>query len=85
MGAQGAADVVFRCRIAEAEDPEAMRARMAKEHKSAFMHPYHAAERGLADVVVDPAETRGVLVRCLAMLRTKPADLPSRGHGNSPQ
>ncbi|WP_078950184.1 carboxyl transferase domain-containing protein, partial [Streptomyces lavendulae] len=48
-------------------------------------HPYYAAERGLVDDVIDPAETREVLVSALAMLRTKHADLPSRKHGNPPQ
>ncbi|CAM5552386.1 acyl-CoA carboxylase subunit beta [Streptomyces californicus] len=49
------------------------------------MHPYYAAERGLVDDVIDPAETREVLIASLAMLRTKHADLPSRKHGNPPQ
>ncbi|AQS65695.1 acyl-CoA carboxylase subunit beta [Streptomyces pactum] len=85
MGAEGAADVVFRRQIADAEDPEAMRARMVKEYRAELMHPYYAAERGLVDDVIDPAETREVLVRSLAMLQAKNADLPSRKHGNPPQ
>ncbi|MER7516438.1 acyl-CoA carboxylase subunit beta [Streptomyces sp. NPDC126499] len=85
MGAEGAANVIFRKQIAEAEDPEAMRARMVKEYKAELMHPYYAAERGLVDDVIDPAETREVLIKSLAMLRTKHADLPSRKHGNPPQ
>ncbi len=85
MGAEGAANVIFRRQIADAEDPEAMRARMVKEYKSELMHPYYAAERGLVDDVIDPAETREVLIASLAMLQTKHADLPSRKHGNPPQ
>ncbi|WP_308438609.1 carboxyl transferase domain-containing protein, partial [Streptomyces spiralis] len=85
MGAEGAAGVIFRRQIAAAEDPEAMRARMVKEYKAELMHPYYAAERGLVDDVIDPAETREVLITSLAMLRTKHADLPSRKHGNPPQ
>ncbi|MYV90770.1 carboxyl transferase domain-containing protein, partial [Streptomyces sp. SID1034] len=46
---------------------------------------YYAAERGLVDDVIDPAETRAVLIASLAMLKTKHADLPSRKHGNPPQ
>ncbi|MER5618063.1 acyl-CoA carboxylase subunit beta [Streptomyces sp. NPDC002215] len=84
MGAEGAANVIFRRQIAEADDPEAMRARMVKEYRAELMHPYYAAERGLVDDVIDPAETRQVLVSALAMLRTKHADLPSRKHGNPP-
>jgi acetyl-CoA carboxylase carboxyltransferase component len=49
------------------------------------MHPYYAAERGLVDDVIDPTQTREVLISSLSMLRTKHADLPSRKHGNPPQ
>ncbi|WP_405588366.1 acyl-CoA carboxylase subunit beta [Streptomyces sp. NBC_01190] len=85
MGAEGAANVIFRKQIAEADDPDAMRARMVKEYKAELMHPYYAAERGLIDDVIDPVETREVLISSLAMLRNKHADLPSRKHGNPPQ
>ncbi|MEW2393546.1 acyl-CoA carboxylase subunit beta [Streptomyces venezuelae] len=85
MGADGAANVIFRKQIAAAQDPEATRARLAKEYQAELMHPYYAAERGLVDDVIDPAETREVLIQSLAMLRTKHADLPSRKHGNPPQ
>ncbi|WP_059011790.1 acyl-CoA carboxylase subunit beta [Streptomyces specialis] len=85
MGADGAANVIFRRQIAGADDPDAMRARMVKEYKAELMHPYYAAERGLVDDVIEPAETREVLIRTLAMLRTKHADLPARKHGNPPQ
>ncbi|WP_327725997.1 acyl-CoA carboxylase subunit beta [Streptomyces europaeiscabiei] len=85
MGAEGAANIIFRRQIAEAEDPEAMRNRMVKEYTAELMHPYYAAERGLVDDVIDPAETRENLIRSLAMLRTKHADLPARKHGNPPQ
>ncbi|MFI6641792.1 acyl-CoA carboxylase subunit beta [Streptomyces sp. NPDC050504] len=84
MGAEGAANVVFRRQIAAADDPEAMRAQMVKEYKSELMHPYYAAERGLVDDVIDPADTRTVLVRALDTLRTKHASLPARKHGNPP-
>ncbi|MFJ5049806.1 carboxyl transferase domain-containing protein [Streptomyces sp. NPDC088719] len=47
--------------------------------------PYCAAERGLVDDVIDPAEAREVLIQSLAVLQTKHADLPSRKHGNPPQ
>jgi acetyl-CoA carboxylase carboxyltransferase component len=85
MGAEGAANVIFRRQIAEADDPEGTRAELVKEYKAELMHPYYAAERGLVDDVIDPAETREVLIRALAMLRTKHAERPARKHGNPPQ
>ncbi|MET9772544.1 carboxyl transferase domain-containing protein, partial [Streptomyces sp. NPDC006415] len=85
MGAEGAANVVFRRRIAAAEDPDALREQLVKEYKAELMHPYYAAERGLVDDVIDPADTRTALIGALAMLRAKHAVLPSRKHGNPPQ
>ncbi|MFD6313770.1 acyl-CoA carboxylase subunit beta [Streptomyces nigra] len=84
MGAEGAANVIFRKEIAEADDPESTRARLVKEYKNEITHPYHAAERGLVHDVIDPAETREVLARSLAMLRTKHSEPPRRKHGNLP-
>ncbi|MFD7257565.1 acyl-CoA carboxylase subunit beta [Streptomyces sp. NPDC059874] len=84
MGAEGAANVVFRRQIAQAQDPEATRRQLVKEYKTELMHPYYAAERGLVDDVIDPADTRSVLIASLAMLRTKHAATPARKHGNPP-
>ncbi|MEU6484904.1 acyl-CoA carboxylase subunit beta [Streptomyces sp. NPDC046887] len=84
MGAEGAAHVVFRRQIQQADDPEATRERLVKEYQSELMHPYYAAERGLVDDVIDPADTRSALARALSMLRAKHAPLPSRKHGNPP-
>ncbi|NED92487.1 methylmalonyl-CoA carboxyltransferase, partial [Streptomyces sp. SID11233] len=47
MGAEGAANVIFRREINTAEDPEAERLRKIEEYRSELMHPYYAAERGL--------------------------------------
>lgn len=85
MGAEGAANIIFRREIAAADDPDAVRRQKIKEYRSELMHPYYAAERGLVDDVIDPRQTREVLIRALAMLRAKHADLPGRKHGNPPQ
>ncbi|MFD7061141.1 acyl-CoA carboxylase subunit beta [Streptomyces sp. NPDC059906] len=85
MGAEGAADIVFRREIAAADDPDAVRARKIDEYRTELVHPYYAAERGLVDDVIDPRDTRPVLIRALAMLRAKDGELPRRKHGNPPQ
>ncbi|MCF6524514.1 acyl-CoA carboxylase subunit beta [Streptomyces sp. JJ36] len=85
MGAEGAAGVVFRREIAASADPEATRAERIEEYRRALMHPYYAAERGLVDDVIDPAETRSRIIDALAAFRSKHAPLPSRKHGNQPQ
>ncbi|MFJ9936708.1 acyl-CoA carboxylase subunit beta [Streptomyces virginiae] len=84
MGAEGAANVVFRREIAASDDPEAARAQRVKQYRQELMHPYYAAERGLVDDVIDPAGTRQVLVDALEVLRAKHVALPERKHGNPP-
>ncbi|CAM5404416.1 Acyl-CoA carboxylase subunit beta OS=Streptomyces tendae OX=1932 GN=GUR47_36705 PE=4 SV=1 [Streptomyces tendae] len=39
MGAEGAANVVFRREIAASDDPDTTRARLIKEYKAELMHP----------------------------------------------
>ena len=85
MGAEGAANVIFRREIAAADDPDEVRRQKIKEYREELMHPYYAAERGLVDDVIDPGDTRGALARALDMLRAKHASQPSRKHGNPPQ
>jgi methylmalonyl-CoA decarboxylase subunit alpha len=85
MGAEGAANVIFRREISSSDDPEETRQRKIKEYRDELVHPYYAAERGLVDDVIDPAQTRQVLARALDMLHLKHAALPARKHGNLPQ
>ncbi|WP_306471986.1 MULTISPECIES: carboxyl transferase domain-containing protein, partial [unclassified Streptomyces] len=84
MGAEGAANVIFRRQIAESDQPDVTREQLVKEYRAELMHPYYAAERGLIDDVIDPADTRSTLISGLAMLHAKHADLPARKHGNPP-
>ncbi len=84
MGADGAANVIFRKEIAAAADPALARIERIEEYRDQLMHPYYAAERGLVDDVIDPCRTRALLAGSLAMLRAKQAPLPYRKHGNPP-
>jgi methylmalonyl-CoA decarboxylase subunit alpha len=85
MGAEAAANVIFRREIAASDDPERVRKLRVTEYREQLMHPYYAAERGLVDDVIEPGETRARLISSLAALRTKHVPLPSRKHGNQPQ
>ncbi|MFZ4516103.1 MAG: acyl-CoA carboxylase subunit beta [Acidimicrobiia bacterium] len=84
MGPQGAVSIVFRKEIENAADPEARRTELINEYTERFSNPYQAAERGYIDDVIDPRQTRSLLVRSLNMLRTKREQLPQRKHGNVP-
>ncbi|WP_209648433.1 acyl-CoA carboxylase subunit beta [Kibdelosporangium banguiense] len=84
MGADGAANVIFRRDIAASDDPDATRLQKMNEYKDKLMHPYYAAENGLVDDVIDPADTREILINALAMLRTKRGSFSYAKHGNPP-
>ncbi len=84
MGSKGAAEILFRKEIAEAEDPEAELATHDAEYREMFAHPYLAAERGYIDDVIEPAETRHRLIEALQLLRDKHDENPWKKHGNIP-
>jgi len=84
MGPQGAVDIVYRRELQAAANPDERRTELVDEYIERYANPYVAAERGYVDDVIDPAETRKVLVRALDMLRSKREDLPRRKHGNMP-
>jgi propionyl-CoA carboxylase beta chain len=84
MGPQGAVNIIFRKELEAADDLETRRAELVEEYSERFANPYVAAERGYVDDVIDPSDTRAVLCRALAMLRTKQEKLPQRKHGNVP-
>ncbi|MFD9894000.1 acyl-CoA carboxylase subunit beta [Amycolatopsis sp. NPDC059027] len=84
MGAEGAVNVLFRRDLAAAKDPDALRGKLVAEYTEEFMNAQYAAERGLVDDIIDPADTRAALARGLAMVRDKRKAAPSRKHGNLP-
>ncbi|MEM6393362.1 MAG: acyl-CoA carboxylase subunit beta [Planctomycetota bacterium] len=84
MGAEGAANVVFRREIAAADDPEAKRAEMIEQYRRTFSTPYVAAARGMVDDVIAPAETRRYLASALETLATKREIRPEKKHGLIP-
>jgi acetyl-CoA carboxylase carboxyltransferase component len=84
MGPQPAVEIIYRRELAEAADPDARRTELVEEYTERHANPYEAAERGYIDDVIDPARTRPMLIKGLAMLRTKREELPKRKHGNVP-
>ena len=84
MGPEGAVNIVFRHELDGVEDPDARRAELIADYKERFANPYHAAERGYVDDVIEPRRTRPVLVRALEVALTKREPTPKRKHGNIP-
>lgn len=84
MGAEGAAEIVFRRQIAESSDPQATRGELIAEYQRVFSTPYIAAGRHLVDDIVEPSHTRLVLARALESLHTKRDLRPAKKHGLIP-
>ena len=84
MGPEGAVNIIFRKHLAEAEDPDAERARLVGEYRDTFANPYVAAARGYIDDVIEPRETRPRLIEALEMLQNKRDTNPPKKHGNIP-
>ncbi|HED09653.1 MAG TPA: acyl-CoA carboxylase subunit beta [Caldithrix abyssi] len=84
MGPKGAAEIIFKKEIANAEDPGAMLAQKEQEYREKFANPYLAAERGYIDEVIQPRNTRIRIIQALHMLQNKVDKNPPKKHGNIP-
>ena len=84
MGPEGAANIIFRKEISQAEDPATVRSQKIEEYRDKFSNPYVAAARGYVDDVIEPATTRPRLISALEMLASKKENRPAKKHGNIP-
>jgi acetyl-CoA carboxylase carboxyltransferase component len=85
MGADGAANIIFRRDIQGADDPEANRQEKIAEYKELLYNPYIAASRGYIDGVIVPSETRPRLIDALEVLCTKRESLTPKKQRNIPK
>jgi acetyl-CoA carboxylase carboxyltransferase component len=86
MGAAGAVQILHGRRLRALSDDERLTTEreLVDEYETAFSNPYRAAERGYVDAVVEPAETRTVLLSTLEVLATKRDTLRHGRHSNGP-
>jgi methylmalonyl-CoA carboxyltransferase 12S subunit len=84
MGAEGAAEIVFRREITSATNQEERRKELIENYRSTFSTPYVAAQARLVDDIIEPAETRAALAAALDALASKRELRPVKKHGNIP-
>lgn len=84
MGAEGAANIIFRKEIEASADPNATRSQKIEEYREAFANPFVAASRGFVDRVILPEETRLCIWQALVSLEGKRVVRPKRKHGILP-
>lgn len=84
MGPDGAVAIVFRNELQNAKDANIEKARLVQEYSDTFATPYKAAELGFVDEIIDPEDTRHMLIKALEMLKNKRDRMPPKKHGNIP-
>ena len=76
MGPAGAANIIFR------KDPD--KEAKTQEYIDEFATPYVAAERGYVDMVIEPKETRPLVITAFNALASKREIGPAKKHANIP-
>jgi len=84
MGAEGAANILYRKAIANAASPDEERARHIEVYRDTFLNPFRAAELGFVDEIIEPRRTRPKLAAALRLLANKRDQNPPRKHDNLP-
>lgn len=84
MGAEGAVNILFRNELKAAPDPAVRRKELVQDYERKFNNPYVAAARGLIDDVIEPADTRRILIKSLELTLSKRERHVARKHGISP-
>ncbi len=84
VAAEGVVNVIYRKEIAAAKDPEEERRKRVEEFSKTYMNIYYAASFQHVDDVIDPKETRPVIIKALDTLQDKKVELPWKKHGNMP-
>ncbi|AET68557.1 acetyl-CoA carboxylase, carboxyltransferase component (subunits alpha and beta) [Desulfosporosinus orientis DSM 765] len=84
MGPDGAANIIFREEIMKSADPKATMKQRTEEYREKFANPYIASAKGLIDNIIDPRDTRKMIIQSLNMLNSKREAHPRKKHGNIP-
>jgi propionyl-CoA carboxylase beta chain len=84
MGAEGAVKIIFRNELKMSMDPDERCRELVEEYQSRFNNPYVAAARGLIDDVIEPGQTRRILVRALELTLSKRETHLPKKHGSAP-
>jgi len=82
LGPEAAITIIHRRDLRQSPDAVAVKKKLTKEYRDKFANPYIAAEKGVIDAVLDPMETRPMIIRALEAFANKKESRPLRKHGN---
>lgn len=82
LGSDAAVRIINRKDLANSENPEELRKKLTDDFTKKFSNPYVAASHGKIDSVINPSETRPMLIKALDLLSNKRDRQLPRKHGN---
>lgn len=82
LGPEAAITIIHRKDLKNSPDAIEKKKKLAEEYRKKFANPYIAAERGIIDLVIDPMETRAVIIKSLNTLSNKRESTLKKKHGN---
>jgi acetyl-CoA/propionyl-CoA carboxylase len=82
LGPEAAITIMHRKSLKNSPDAIEIKKNLAKDYRNKFANPYIAAERGTIDLVIDPMETRPMMINALNALSSKKEHRPWKKHGN---
>lgn len=88
VGPESAVDICCKKELKQAEsegaDAAGLRRELIEHYTKEYMNPYKAAECGKFEDIIEPADSRKVIIRTLELFQNKRVKLPDRKHGNIP-
>lgn len=84
MGPAGAIKIVHRKELLAAENRAELEKELTDKYKAEIANPYRAEEMGLIDEVINPVNTRDILITAFDVLSNKQYSKPERKHGSIP-
>jgi acetyl-CoA/propionyl-CoA carboxylase len=82
LGPEAAITIIHRRDLKHSPDAVATKRKLVKDFRDKFANPYIAAEKGIIDAVIDPMETRPMIIHALVAFSNKRESRPVRKHGN---
>jgi propionyl-CoA carboxylase beta chain len=84
MGSEQAVKIIYRKDLEKSKDPKKLEKAKIQELREFSLNPYQAARLGQIDMIIDPKDTRTILIKCLESLSNKREPKIARKHGNMP-
>jgi acetyl-CoA/propionyl-CoA carboxylase len=82
LGPEAAITITHRKDLKDSKNAPEVKKKLAKDYRDRFANPFIAAEKGVIDLVIDPMETRSMIINALNSLINKRENRPWKKHGN---